>query len=341
MFNSLLKELIHFSLNSIFQLSKFDISGCTMQGCNNTIVDDILGSEGPSVAKETILANIFSFCIVENILHMFTLVFGFLKIKWLNFKEYKSIVLCLRVFSLLFDCVRYWVCYTPPHANTMSDGSSHCTLCSPSTGMLWHSSILLPSRSETSWEVLVILSKLCARKFCWKSFNFQKSFYFLSSNWNKTFFLQIRNMYTSSKIRSIRVCPIIIKYWFMVHFWLEKSSLLHLRCYFFINFLISNDDIIIFTTYPLYTSIFHVAWIILTKAMMGGATTPLDICPVQTLLGCGQEKWGLDRTTICICLEINSKCRKSFSIIDSGTYYWMELTYMTIFADNLIQTIPK
>ena len=116
----------------------------------------------------------------------------------------------------------------------------------------------------------------------------------------KLFFLQIRNMYTSSKIWYIKVCPIIIKKWFRVHFWSEKSSPLHLRCYFFINFLISNDKIIIFTTYPLYTSIFHVAWIILTKAMMGGATTPLDICPVQTLLGCGQEKWGLDRTTICI-----------------------------------------
>ena len=134
-------------------------------------------------------------------------------------------------------------------------------------------------------------------------------------------------MYTSSKIWYVIVCPLIISNWFIVHFWLEQSSLLHLRCYFFINFLISNDKIIIFTTYPLYTSIFHVAWIILTKAMMGGATTPLDICPVQTLLGCGQEKWGLDRTTdMHLCLEINSKCRNSFSIIDIGTHYWMGLT---------------
>ena len=44
----------------------------------------------------------FAFCIVEIIFDMFILVFGILKIKGL-----KSIVLCLRVLSLLFDCVRY------------------------------------------------------------------------------------------------------------------------------------------------------------------------------------------------------------------------------------------
>ena len=103
-------------------------------------------------------------------------------------------------------------------------------------------------------------------------------YFYLSSNKNQTFFLRIRNMFTSSTILSVGVCPIIIHNWFIVHFLLEKSSLQQLR---YICFMISYGKLIILTTYPLYTEYLSCDMNYFDQIHEGGgggATNPLEIC---------------------------------------------------------------